>query len=389
MTLTVLVNAGPWLPVPPSSYGGVENVLSYLIPELRRLGHRVLLATVGDSRIEVDHRAWTFQEGQLRQIAAPYVEVLGIAQAHMRKVIDTIRSRDDIDVVHDVLEVIGPSMLSVLGPDCPPVLHTLQWDLHNHPDFYQSFNGNGRVFFNGICQPQMARASQNINRHSVGVVHNGVDVRNFEFRTRKDDYFITLARFSPDKGQDIAARVCRQLGLPLRMAGTVGGIESPKLLFHELGDPCSPFRDYKDVKYYLEAVRPHESDDITWVGAVGGDEKKELIAGARAMLMPICWEEPFGMAVIEALASGTPVVAFRRGAMPVIIEHGRTGFLADNEEEFALYVKRVDEIDPEDCRRSVEKRFSAMAMARRYVELYEQISERVSRARSSVANRTR
>ncbi len=292
MTLTVLVNAGPWLPVPPSSYGGSENLLFHLIPELRRLGHRVVLATVGESAIEVDERVWTFQEGQLRRIAAPYVEVVGIAQAHMRDVIETIRNVEAIDVVHDALEVVGPSMLSALGPDCPPVLHTLQWDLRNHPEFYQRFNGGGRVFFNGISEPQMARASESVRRHSVGVVHNGVDPRNFHFRADKDKYCITLARFSPDKGQDIAARVCRRLGVPLRMAGTVGGIESPKLLFEELLDRSSPFRDDKDVRYYLEAVRPCETDEITWVGSVGGDDKKELIAGARALLMPRLIELP-------------------------------------------------------------------------------------------------
>jgi glycosyltransferase involved in cell wall biosynthesis len=116
-------------------------------------------------------------------------------------------------------------------------------------------------------------------------------------------------------------------------------------------------------------VQPYEDPGrgIAWVGSVGGARKRELVAGARALLMPIRWEEPFGMAVIEALASGTPVVAMRRGAMPVIIEHGRNGFLADDEEEFARYLQRVDEIEPEDCRSSVRDRFSAAVMAERYV----------------------
>jgi glycosyltransferase involved in cell wall biosynthesis len=219
------------------------------------------------------------------------------------------------------------------------------------------------------------------------VVHNGVDVDDFTYRERKGDYAITLARFTWDKGQDVAARVCAKLGMPLQMAGTVGGLASPELLAEELAKRFSPFHHYKDVQYYRRAVQPHEDPDrgIAWIGSVGGDAKRELVAGARALLMPIRWEEPFGMAVIEALASGTPVVAMRRGAMPLIVEHGRTGFLADDEREFAGYLRRVGEIDPAACRRSVRERFSAAAMAERYVRRYEEAIERAAKARRPAA----
>src|SRR6266536_515036 len=278
MPLTVLVNAGPWLPVPPSSYGGVENMLSYLIPELRRLGHHVLLSTVQDSRIAADRYCYCFQEGQLRHIAAPYSVAVGIAHAHMQKVVETIRATPEIDVVHDIFEVVGPSVLATLASGGPPVLHTLQWNLTNHGRFYQQFDGGGRVFFNGISDPQMQHADENVKGQSLGVVHNGIDVNDFDFREDKDEYFITLARFAYDKGQDIAARICRELERPLRMAGTVGGIESPNLLFKELDDPASPLHGYRDVKYYLSCVRVHENHRIDWVGSVGGGEKRRLIA---------------------------------------------------------------------------------------------------------------
>jgi glycosyltransferase involved in cell wall biosynthesis len=382
--LTVFVNAGPWLPVPPSGYGGVENMLFYLIRELReRHGHRVILGTVGDSRIQAERSVSFFQEGQHRHMTAPYCDTVGLACMHMQRVLKTIRSTPAIDVVHDFVEVIGPSMLAQLGPDGPPVLHTLQWNLSGHRDFYGNFEGR-RVFFNGISGPQMAAATSNIRRKHLGVVHNGVDVDDFQFRRDKDDYLITLARFTYDKGQDIAARVCADLGIPLLMAGTVGGIDEPHLLAKELGDPVSPFRHYKDVQYYREHVQPYERKHprICWVGGVGGDRKRTLMAGARALLMPIRWEEPFGMAVIEALASGTPVVAMRRGAMPVIIRDGYNGFLADDEEQFKNCIQKVGEIDPANCRRSVEERFSAARMARRYLALYGQLLERVGAAGS-------
>jgi len=378
--LTVLVNAGPWLSVPPSSYGGVENMLSYLIRELRRLGHRVLLCTVRDSCIEVDEHRYRFRDGQLRSIGAPYYHAVSIALTHMQDVVEAIRTRPEIDVVHDVLEFVGPSVLAALGPAAPPVLHTLQWNLNLHHSFYSRFDGGGRVFFNGVSHPQMARAHNNVRKQSMGIVHNGVDVSDFDYRTDKEDYFITLARFSYDKGADIAARICRQLGYPLRMAGTVAGIETPELLFKELQDPSSPFHSYEDVRYYLKSVRIYENDRITWLGGVGGDEKRRLIAGARAMLMPIRWEEPCSVAVIEALASGTPVVAMRRGSMPVLIQHGVNGFLADDEHDFARWLREVDSIDRLECRRSVEPRFSAATMTEGYIALYERV---ISRARQA------
>jgi glycosyltransferase involved in cell wall biosynthesis len=349
-------------------------------------GHRVILGTVGQSRIEVERQVSRFRQGQHPRIDGPYCDGISIAHAHMQRVLKTIRATSGIDVVHDFLEIVGPSTLAELEHG-PPMLHTLQWNLWPNRDFYRHLEGRDRVFFNGISQPQMRAARGNLLRCSLEVVHNGVDVDDFTYRERKDEYAITLARFTYDKGQDVAARVCARLGMPLQMAGTVGGIASPELLREELAKRFSPFHHYKDVEYCRRAVQPYEDPGrgIAWVGSVGGARKRELVAGARALLMPIRWEEPFGMAVIEALASGTPVVAMRRGAMPVIIEHGRNGFLADDEEEFARYLRRVDEIEPEDCRSSVRDRFSAAVMAERYVQRYEEVIARAAATRRQAA----
>ena len=155
---------------------------------------------------------------------------------------------------------------------------------------------------------------------------------------------------------------------------------SPELLAHlcrmghgesiVLAGPCMTSRDRE---YFEAQVRPRLGKDARWVGELGFAAKVELLAGARCLLFPVQWEEPFGMSVIEALACGTPVVAMNRGAMPEIIEHGVNGFLANDEEEFSEYILRIDEIDPAACRRSVEEKFSAGAMAEEYLERYKEV----------------
>jgi glycosyltransferase involved in cell wall biosynthesis len=377
MPLTVLVNAGPWLPVPPPDYGGIENVLACLIPELRKRGVRVVLCSVGESTIEVDDLRWAFPDGQFARLAAPYGQVMGVTHAHMANVLEALRERPDIDLVHDHLEVVGPGVLGALDRTAPPVLQTLHWDLRKHPEFYGSFDGRGRVFFNGVSNAQLATAPPNLRAQSLGAVHLGVDLAAHRFQADKGEDYLVLGRFTPFKGQDVAARICKELGVPLVMAGPVAGVPSPDELFAALKDPSSPLHGYGDVRHYLEAVQPFEDGErIRWVGTVGGAGKDALIGGARAVLVPISWDEPGATAAIEALACGTPVIAMRRGALAEIVEHGHNGFLADDESQFAQLMLRAGEIDPLACRRSVERRFSAAVMAEGYLRLYEEVLTR-------------
>jgi glycosyltransferase involved in cell wall biosynthesis len=378
VSLTVLMNAGPWLPVPPRGYGGIETVLAALIEPLRRRGVRVLLATAGEPGIEVDDWEASFPDGQFPRLGGQYNEVVGIAHAHLQAVYALLRRHPETDLVHDHLEVVGPSVLGTLR-DCPPVLQTLHWDLAKHPQFYATFDGHGRVFFNGVSETQLADAPPNLLAQTLGAVPLPVAVGDYEVSTAKDDYFLTLARCTYTKGLDTAARLCKELGRRLIMAGPVGGVPSPEALDQRLTDPNSGIAEYADVKYYLDAVRTYEDgENITWIGSVDGSAKLDLLRRASALLMPIRWNEPGGTAAIEALACGTPVVALRRGALTDLVQHGVNGFLADDEREFAEYLLRVGELDPMDCRRSVEERFSSDAVAERYLGLY---SEVVSRAR--------
>jgi glycosyltransferase involved in cell wall biosynthesis len=379
MSMTVLMNAGPWLPVPPREYGGIEAIVASLATELRARGVRVVLATVGASTLPAERHVSVFEEGQFADIAEPYNVEMGVAHAHMQAVVDEIRRDDEIDLVHDHLEVVGPSVLGALGPGAPPVLQTLHWNLRKHPHFYRRFDGRGRVHFAGVSPRQIELAPPRLRRQTLGVVPLGIPVDEYSTAPAKDGYVLVLARITPDKGQDIALRVCRERGIELVMAGPVGGRSSPA----ELSANPAGASANRDVAFYQREVEPFEHEGARWIGAVSGAPKLDLIARARALVCPIRWEEPGGTAVIEALASGTPVVGFRRGCLPLLVDHGVTGFLADDETELGDYLDRVDDLDPQACRDAAVRSFSAGRMAERYLDLYEQVLPRAGRVRAS------
>ena len=183
---------------------------------------------------------------------------------------------------------------------------------------------------------------------------NALDLSVYPFRRKPGgDYLLFLGRMSPDKGAHRALAVALETGLPLKIAAK-----------------C---REPLEIRYFDEFIRPHLGESIEYVGEVGHADKVELLMGARALINPIDWEEPFGLVVIEAMACGTPVLATRRGAFPEIVDHGRTGILVDNyrEMEDPEVLEKVDALDPAELRREVEKRFSPEHMVADYVAAYE------------------
>lgn len=348
------MNAGPWLPVPPRGYGGIENVVATLVGGLRERGVRVVLATVGSSTLQADAYVSAFADGQFEELGHRYSDAVGVAQVHMQAVVRAL-DEHDVDLVHDHLDVVGPATLAALGEHAPPALQTLHWDPGRHQRFFADFDGRGRVFFAGVSQRQIELAPPRLRAQTVGVVPLAVPLEDFPFEPVKDGPCVQLARICPLKGQHLAA----QTGVPTVLAGHV-----------------------EDERYFAEQVEPHvDGNLVRYVGAVAGAERDTLLRRARAALFPVQWEEPGGTAVVEALASGTPVIAMRRGCLPEQIDHGVTGFLADTPEEFAAYVRRAGEIDPAACRRAAEERFSAGAMADRYLALYREVTRRARRTR--------
>jgi glycosyltransferase involved in cell wall biosynthesis len=367
--MRVLVNAGPWLPVPPHGYGGIENIIATLVPELRRLGVEVVLATVGESTLPADERVAAFATGRFELLQRPYNQVCGVVPAHQGAVVRRL-AEGDIDLIHDHVEAAGLATLAALGPLGPPGLHTLHWDLQKHPELYGTFDGGDRVRVNGVSADQLGHAPAALREHALGHVHLATPLAVGADRRpapAKQPYSLVLGRINAGKGQDLAAQLAHKSGFDLILAGPVGPYHSPQQLAG--ADPQNP-----DVRFWRESVEPYvDGERVRWVGSVVGPARDELLASARSALFPLRWNEPGGTAAVEALALGTPVVGIARGCLPELVEHGRTGLLTTDEAELGDLVQAAAGIDEAECRAEAARRFTPAVMAAAYVELYERL----------------
>jgi glycosyltransferase involved in cell wall biosynthesis len=210
-------------------------------------------------------------------------------------------------------------------------------------------------FFNNISWSQRRLMPEIRGGRFAGVAYNGIDVASFPFQTEKGDHLLFLSRMSPEKGPTLAIEVARRTGRRLVMAGKV---------------------DAKDEDYFVREVEPLiDGEQIVFKGEADAARKRDLYRDALCVLMPIEWDEPFGLVMPEAMACGTPVIVFDRGAAAEIVEHGETGFVVDSVDEMVDAVDRVHTVDPDFCRARAEERFDAPIMARRYVDIYESIIE--------------
>ena len=387
--LRVAMIAPPWLSVPPTGYGGLEEMLYGLVRGLKKLGVEVELFSIASSRVRGVKINSFFKEEAYQHIHRPIYESSPVAIAQMMFALQSIRVDRKFDIIHDHNGYIGPLALNYFTQisGTPPAIHTLHGPPFSNPkqlkksglpdnrNVWKHISRSNRLYIVGISQSLMKDSPPGLRSRILPVVHNGVDVELFPYQPKKQKHFITMARFSTEKGQHIAAKLCDELRYKLEMAGTIAGINSPRQLVLELANPLSDYRGFADFRYYSDRVWPItvKNPRIRYVGNLAGRRKLRFLADAKALLFPIDWEEPFGMAVIEALACGTPVVAMKRGAMPEIIKHGVNGFLASTEAEFKDYMRRTDEIDPQACRQSVEKEFSVPVMAQKYLDRYQSV----------------
>ncbi len=337
--MKILQLAPLWEAVPPPAYGGTEAVVSLLTEELVARGHEVTLAASGDSMTSAEHFAvypHSLRRADDLHDRNPYDWMhIAMSLAHGR----------DFDVVHNHAGELAMAMSSLIDV---PVLTTL----HCLPTVDTQFIWDRYTgAFNTISAAQRRPVGIDRPARFMGYVHNAIDVETFPFQAEKGDDLLFLSRVAPEKGPHIAIEAARRLGRRLIIAGKV---------------------DRYDRDFFEEVIRDQiDGEQIVFAGEADAVRKRELYRNAHCLLMPLTWEEPFGLVMPEAMACGTPVVALRRGAAPEIIDHGRTGFVVDTVDELVEAVKDVHRIDPYACREHVRARFSPRIMADRYVRLYE------------------
>lgn len=339
--MRVLQIAPPWFPVPPTGYGGTEQVVSLLADGLARRGHDVTLLAAGGSHSEA-RLLTTYSQPPSPQLGNPTIELAHVLAGY--------HERDAFDVVHDHT-MLGAAVGSV--PGGPPVVHTLHgaWT----PDAVRLYGRiQARVHLVAISHDQAGRAPPGVRIASV--VHNGIDVGAHRLVTGAGGYLAFVGRANAQKGPRDAIEVARRLGWPLKMAVKVN-------------EPNE--HDYF-ATYLAPAVRRGE---VEIVPVDSHEAKVELLGGAAALLFPITWPEPFGLVPVEANACGTPVVAFAEGAMPEVIEPGRSGLLVPTGDldAFCGAVERAVHLDRPTCRRVVADRFDAERMVAGYEQIFQRL----------------
>jgi glycosyltransferase involved in cell wall biosynthesis len=334
--------APPWIAVPPKGYGGIEWVVEQLCDTLPARGHEVILYATGDSHTSAELRALFAHE------LPQFMLKSSIEVCHVEFALRDIAADGGFDLVHDHSGYLVPVLARCL--DLPPVLHTVHNSFNDETlPFYGRFARH--VAYNAISEYQRSQGPDGMNW--VGVVHNALEVEQWPFSAEKDDYLLAFGRVCEAKGFHLSIETARRTGRRLIIAGVV----QPH---------CAD--------YFRERIEPEvDGEQIVYEGEVSVERKRELFAHAHAFLFPIVWPEPFGLVMIEALATGTPVVALRQGSVPEVLDDGRTGFIRDDLDGFVAAVERVPEIDPRTCRREVEERFSVARMVSDYEAIYERL----------------
>ena len=296
--MKIAVLSPVWFPVPPSGYGGIEWIVSLLADGLADAGHEVTLFASGDSHTRAE-LSYTFRRAPSERIGQTFWE--------LQHALGCFKRDGEFDVVHDHTGLMGLALGSLLRT---PLVHTVHGPLTGPPgELYEQIV---RMAPQGapdlaLAQPAPAEAAPALARERPE------RARPLLLPVRAGtggDYLLFLGRMSPDKGAHRAVSVALETGLPLKIAG-------------KCAEPA-------EQEYFDAMVRPHLGDGREYVGEVSHGEKVELLRAARATLFPIEWEEPFGLVMIESMACGTPVIATRWGAVPEVVEHGRTGIIVDH-----------------------------------------------------------
>jgi glycosyltransferase involved in cell wall biosynthesis len=328
--------------IPPKLYGGTERVVSWLTEGLIALGHDVTLYASGDSvtsaKLEAVWPRALRLDGAVRDPNA----------LHMMMLERVYRSASDFDVLHCHLYYYPFSLFSRQSTPFVTTLHG-RLDLPEHQPMFDTFSAVPVVSISNSQRRPLPQANW------VRTVHHGLPEKLLMPKPIKPSYFAFLGRIAPEKGIDRAIRIAQHCGVPLKVAAKV---------------------DTADRDYYEEQIKPMmQSGGVEFIGEISDKDKPEFLSGAVALLFPIDWPEPFGLVMIEAMACGTPVIAFNRGSVSEIIEDGLTGFVVEDVNGAIGAVDRLGHLSREKIRARFEERFTARRMAQDYLAVYRSLSE--------------
>ncbi|MHB8490927.1 MAG: glycosyltransferase family 4 protein [Solirubrobacteraceae bacterium] len=330
--------APPWISVPPPGYGGVESVVSALTEALVRLGHEVTLLCAPGSHS--DARIVNL----LDQAHPDEIERSLYEADHVARAFAVINLDGRFDVVHDHC---GFTALAMADRIDTPVVHTLHGQFTASTASFYAHHGHKATLV-AISRAQLASAPPGMR--AITAIPNPIDLSRWPLQEGKGDYLLWIGRMTAVKGPHRAIAAARIAGVPLILAGVI-----------QPGQRA----------FFDSEVRPHiDGDRVRFVGEVGGEIKRSLFANARGLLMPIRWDEPFGMVMVEALACGTPVIALAEGAARELVVEGETGFLVADEAAMAAAVGQLPRIAPAACRRWVAEHCDVGVVAQAYERAY-------------------
>jgi glycosyltransferase involved in cell wall biosynthesis len=330
----------PWFDVPPEAYGGIEALAADLVEALIQRGHTVHMVGAGEDRTRAKF-VRTYAEAPSERLGEALPEI--VHAAWVNRHLDEL----ELDVIHDH-SLAGP--LSARGRRAPTMVTA-----------HGPLVGEMALYYEAICTDTCLVAISDSQRHLAphvrfaGRVHNGIRTADFTFSASKDDFVLFIGRMNPDKGAHLAIDAAREAGRRIVLAG-------------KLNEPS-------EQEYFATHVKPRLGDDAEFVGEADMAAKQDLYAAAQCLVFPICWDEPFGLVMIEAMACGTPVVALSRGSVPEVVADGVTGFVRDDPADLPAAINQTPGLDPAACRRHVEEHFDVSVMADGYERAYRELCE--------------
>ena len=325
----------PWFDVPPRAYGGIESLAAGLAEALIERGHSLVIVGAGRDGTRAEFRR-TYEVAPSERLGESIPEVLHAALSNQH--LDELH----VDVIHDH-SLAGP--LTARGRVVPTVVTAHGPVTGEMAEYYRAMSADTSLIAISDSQRRLAP-----DIRWAGIVHNAVKVADFRFRADKDDYVLFLGRMNPDKGAHLAIDAARAADRRIVLAG-------------KLSEP--------DESAYFDAeVKPRLGADAEFIGEADMAAKQELYGAAHCLTFPICWDEPFGLVMIEAMACGTPVVALGRGSVPDVVLDGVTGFVRDDPADLPAAIDEAGSLDPAACRRRAEECFDVSAMAAGYERAY-------------------